>query len=426
MHALPHPATCLEESPSEPFAARRENMFLIAAFLIGALNHFAIRLVGLMPVSELIILALIGWVILFIILSGWSPVGVDAPRVLLLLLVCQVIGLAGYVMSDLVRGSATGDMLRGWSRMIFLGLDLCGVAFLLHHSRRVLAALACGLVAGVMEPVLLGPLFGDWWKFGFGVPVTILLLLVGARWLGGAGAVIGLLSAAAAHVVLDFRSMAALCVVVAGLLSLRLLPLPLRRLCVIGCAFIGLLVAPAVWQRTLNSSEQRASRSNAERSAMLQAAAEAFTSSPWVGSGSWFSNTDVMEEFLEIRKANAQLAGIGGFDETDAEGLAIHSQLLVSLAEGGIFGAAFFIAYGFLLIGAIYLVAVELPFHALIPFMLFFLFSGFFNLLMSPFSGAHRVEIAITAGIILKGFAEFTASRQNARTEDPETREAIA
>ncbi len=393
----------------DAFLAKRTRLACATAFLIGLLNPFSIRLVGLMPASEPVVLGLLGWVVLFVLLYGWSPFGVDAPRLFLLLLACQAIGLGGYVLSDLVRGSSSSDMLRGWSRMIFLGLDICALALLVHTSPKVLAALALGLVASVAEPILSGPLFGDWWKFGFAFPVTILLTLTGPFLFGWPGAALALLAAAAVHQSLDFRSLAALCLLASLFLGLRLFSRPLRRLLFAGGLAATLAFLPVAGRQILRSDQERASRSNAERSAMLQAAAEAFRASPFIGSGSWFSNTDVMTEFLLIRKSNAHLAGVGGFDDTDAEATAIHSQLLVSLAEGGIFGAAFFLAYGLVLLSAIYLLAVELPFRRLLPFMLFFLLAGFYNLLLSPFSGAHRMEIAMTVAIILKSFADFAA-----------------
>ena len=145
----------------------------------------------------------------------------------------------------------------------------------------------------------------------------------------------------------------------------------------------------------------RATRSNVERSAMLQAAWEGFTKSPLVGQGSWFSNSNVMDEFLAIRMQNARIAGVGGFAEDDAEGMAIHSQILVALAEGGLFGAAFFFAYGALLLWGLWFCLTDAPWDWTLPIGLFVLLVAFWNLLMSPFSGTHRVEIAMAVGLLL-------------------------
>jgi hypothetical protein len=108
-----------------------------------------------------------------------------------------------------------------------------------------------------------------------------------------------------------------------------------------------------------------------------------------------------MDEFLTIRTQNARLAGVGGFADDDADGMAIHSQILVALAEGGIFGATFFFAYGLLLLWGIWFCLTDAPWDWTLPIRLFVLLVAFWNLLMSPFSGTHRVEIAMAVGLLL-------------------------
>jgi hypothetical protein len=119
-----------------------------------------------------------------------------------------------------------------------------------------------------------------------------------------------------------------------------------------------------------------------------------------------------MDEFLIIRTQNARLAGVGGFADDDAEGLAIHSQLLVALAEGGIFGAAFFFVYGVALLWGLWFCLTDAPWEWDLPVRLFVLLIAFWNLLMSPFSGTHRVEIAMAVGLLLVLWRQ----REQART----------
>jgi hypothetical protein len=108
-----------------------------------------------------------------------------------------------------------------------------------------------------------------------------------------------------------------------------------------------------------------------------------------------------MDEFLIIRTQNARLAGVGGFAEDDANDMAIHSQILVALAEGGIFGATFFFVYGALLLWGMWFCLTAAPWEWTIPVRLFVLLIAFWNLLMSPFSGTHRVEISMAVGLVL-------------------------
>ena len=142
--------------------------------------------------------------------------------------------------------------------------------------------------------------------------------------------------------------------------------------------------------------------SSRDRSAMMRAAWDGFAGSPFVGQGSWFSRSNVMDNFLALRTEQARDAGVGGF-ATDVveEGLAVHSQMLVALAEGGILGGCFFLFYGASLLWALGFCILQRPLDRLSPLYLLTLASALANLLFSPFSGAHRVGIAIAVGLVL-------------------------
>ena len=97
---------------------------------------------------------------------------------------------------------------------------------------------------------------------------------------------------------------------------------------------------------------------------------------------------------------------MGGFaspntDTEDSEKMALHSQILVALAEGGIFGGAFFIVYGIALFRTLYKIVLFEKWHRLTPLCTLLLLLALWNLFCSPFSGAHRVYIAMTCGLML-------------------------
>ncbi|HEY4989508.1 MAG TPA: hypothetical protein VII09_06865, partial [Opitutaceae bacterium] len=96
-------------------------------------------------------------------------------------------------------------------------------------------------------------------------------------------------------------------------------------------------------------------------------------------------------------------AGVGGFPEADeAPGsVAFHSQILVALAEGGVFGASFFLAFGAALVAAIGRLIFMGEGGRYTGIYLLILISALFNWMLSPFSGAHRVYIAIACGLLL-------------------------
>jgi len=103
-------------------------------------------------------------------------------------------------------------------------------------------------------------------------------------------------------------------------------------------------VAGVAWIYGETETATRATRSDIERTAMVTAALEAFESSPLIGHGSWFSNSDVYENFMVLRHEAALREHVGGFASPNQtpDAMALHSQLLVALAEGGLFGGAFF------------------------------------------------------------------------------------
>lgn len=376
----------------------------LLALVAGILTPFTVSIGGEMPVGELLLFVSAAWALLIVALSHLWPGPLWRNPVFLGLMVCQAVALASYVVSDVYRGSDPRDFMRGWARMIFLAVDLAAVAYLVGCSALNFVVLLVGVQCGeVLKVLLQGALFGDTWKFGYALPVTIGALLLAGRFglvaSGCAAAGLGLL-----HFVMDFRSLGMLCLLVAAFIGVQAFPRSTRAwIAPVGLA-CGLLIAGFVYARTRSDHEgQRSTRSDVERTAMVVAALEAFRDSPILGHGSWFSRTRVMDNFMVLREEGARLAGVGGFagaNEIEEEPVALHSQLLVTLAEGGLFGAAFFVPYALGLAWALHnqvIVRAWTPFSALRHFVLLF---ALFNVFLSPFSGAHRVGIALAAVLV--------------------------
>lgn len=130
---------------------------------------------------------------------------------------------------------------------------------------------------------------------------------------------------------------------------------------------------------------------------MMEVAAEAFADSPLIGQGSWFSSTKITRR---IEARYIQLSDtFNGYTEEQERDLAVHSQLLTALAEGGIFGGLFFIAYGMVLLWALaYCLRTTRPQQALVFLILL---EALWNLAIAPFSGPARVQIAASAVLAL-------------------------
>jgi hypothetical protein len=372
-----------------------------AAFFAGILTAFTVSVGGEMPLGEIVLMAVFGWIAAWAIVTGSFPAEVPRSRIFRIFLVCQAVAFVAYVVSDLYRHSSPHDMGRGWARMVFLAIDIVSVAYLFGCSRLNLLMLLFGQLAGdALHALILGALYGDLWKFGVGIPLTYLVFFL-ASFMGRAALVIAAFAMSALHFALDYRSFGGICLVVGTATLVTLFPLRVRKWLIIPGVMViaGGLFAYSFAHR----GSYRATRSDLSRTSMLIAAYQGFRSSPVIGQGSWFSRSPVFNNFMAIRAEAAKADHVGGFPEAneDPGTVAIHSQILVALAEGGIFGATFFIVFGFALIEAICRITFALEGSRFTGIYLLILFTALFNWFLSPFSGAHRVYIAIACGLIL-------------------------
>jgi hypothetical protein len=373
----------------------------VVSFVASAATAFTVSLVGEMPVGEFVLTAVAGWAVLCLVFNHSAPGRLFHSRLFWAMMVAQLVAFVAYVASDLYRHSAPRDMARGWGRMLFLAIDVIAVTYLFSCSRRnVLWFLAGQAVGALAYTALHGPMFGDLWKFGWALPLTYVVVLLTSL----AGTVVAALAVAAmgiAHLNLDYRSLGGICIVAAMLILLTRLPSRFRWW--IAPAALAVAVAGVFHFYEQSKRGARSTRSDIERSAMVTAAREAFQESPLIGHGSWFSNSDVYDNFMLIRHEAAKQARVGGFAGANrAPGdEALHSQILVALAEGGLFGGAFFIVFGLGLAWALMHTVLVRTWHRLAPIHVLVLLLAFWNLLFSPFSGAHRVYIAMACGLVL-------------------------
>ncbi len=96
--------------------------------------------------------------------------------------------------------------------------------------------------------------------------------------------------------------------------------------------------------------------------------------------------------------------------------MAIHSQILVCLAEGGLLGGVFFLFYGAMLLWALGWLVLTQRWQLWTHLGVFFLLLKLCDLATSPFSGAHRVLIAAAVGLILLLWHRAPASFRRAAT----------
>ncbi len=155
------------------------------SFLAGFSTFFTISFVGEMPVGELLLMATAGWAVLCVAFNNAWPGRLLQSRFLWSLLIAQLIALGGYIFSDLDRHSFPLDMARGWSRMIFLAIDSVAIAYLFGCARRNFMVFQLGQCLGaIASALILGPLFGDLWKFESAIRLPF-WFFSSRRWPGG-------------------------------------------------------------------------------------------------------------------------------------------------------------------------------------------------------------------------------------------------
>jgi hypothetical protein len=387
------------ESPRSTFNALAVASALAALFA-GLLTAFTVSVGGEMPLGEIVLTGVLAWMAFCVLVTGSVPPEVPRDRLFRVLIFCQAVAFMAYVLTDIYRHSSPHDMGRGWARMVFLAIDIVSVAYLVGCSRvNLLLFLAGEMLGNTLHALAFGALYGDMWKFGVGTPVTYLAFIM-ASFVGRPAVVAVAFAMSVVHFAMDFRSFGGICLIAGAATLMTLFPRKIRPWLVIpAITLVGFGIGGYLFS---HSSTHRATRSDLSRTAMLVAAYQGFCSSPIIGQGSWFSNSHVWQNFMLIRAEAAKAEHIGGFPEAneDPGSVAIHSQILVALAEGGIFGATFFIAFGLALVAAVYRLTFTMAAGRFTGIYLLILLGAVFNWFLSPFSGAHRVYIAVACGLL--------------------------
>jgi O-antigen ligase len=200
----------------------------------------------------------------------------------------------------------------------------------------------------------------------------------------------------------DFRIQSAVCLIVAGLLWARAQrpSQPLRSWGGRLRFALVLTVAAGAMYAALHATEDeysatRRGTSDIGRAFGKEFAMKAISNSPWLGYGSWSTNS----EFQRLqREALTEVAGreASKFSVGDSSS-ATHSMILQAWVEGGILGTAFFFVLAFLLIRNLNGLALTRPIDALSPVLIYFALYGLWHIVMSAFAAPLRVQLALAA-----------------------------
>jgi hypothetical protein len=366
----------------------------LAALACGGLSGVRVEVLGELYLGELLLLPVGA-----LALTAWRGRRVLGDPVFFGVLAAGLLTLAGYVLSDIVAGTAAKDYLRGWARVLFTLTNVACLAGLFATDKRLVAAFAFGLgAARIAESAAAGLDLFVHWKFGYAPGVSLVLLPLAALLPAMAGGA-ALVAYGALSALLDFRTLAGVTAVIGAVLLARgarpAQALRLRR------GLVGAVLAGAVGMGSLlaalGSTDEaygaRRDSSNAGRRLDLTVGLPAVLESPWIGRGSWAFSKELgtqaraaLAAELKDELSRRQIGNVAVYFP--------HSQLIQCWFEGGILGLSFFLVYLAVAAQALREVALRRPLDGATPLLLYFLLMGIWSLFMSPWGGTERFTIA--------------------------------
>src|SRR6266851_5557940 len=220
----------------------------IACFIIPAVAFSRVQIGGWLYATDLCLLGALPFVL--VRHGRWLQIKPIQITVWLGLL-----WLAAQVLTDVIRESPVEDYSRGWSKILLTVTHFATVALLIRQSQRRFILYGAGLALGGVLTFFIAPTFADFaeqypWKFGLGLPVTILVCLIAGRLAHRSRivAVAMIAAIAAINLYLGFRSLGALSAAAAIYSYFLLSPGPSsRRLDKVRIALAVAGLAAGVW-----------------------------------------------------------------------------------------------------------------------------------------------------------------------------------
>lgn len=318
-------------------------------------------------------------------------------------IVACILMMLGYIASDLVAGTSSFNYIRAWGRNVLLFIDFIALVIIVGSDRRLLWWLVLGMVSGQLLSLILNHVPIQDWKFGYAQPLTLMVLLF-SYYIPLRVSVAILLVLSIISIYMDSRSSAAFSLFVAGFIVIRLknpagLKLSLSSIFKIGTVGTVLIILiSTLLSQTQNEFSDRRDASSTGRFTALRVGAVAISDSPILGHGSWGEGTEEYANMVykDMKKKMAEL----GRNWKRADTFRPHSQIIQSWMEGGILAAAFFFFLGYQLVIGLKGVVLTRRLDYLSPLYVFLLLSSLWHLLMSPYGGGHRLQIALGIAVI--------------------------
>jgi hypothetical protein len=374
----------------------------IACFIIPAAAFFRVQVGGWLYATDLCLLI----VLPFVVFRHRRWLQIRPVRISVCL---GLLWLAAQVLTDVIRQSPVEDYSRGWSKIVLTVMHFATVALLIRQSQRRFILYGVGLALGGVLTFYLAPseYAGYYpWKFGLGVPVTLLVCLIAGMLSQRSriAAVTMITAIGAINVYLGFRSLGGVCAISAIYSYFQLSPqLAEKRFRKLQTVLAAAGLAAAVWGISAiyahgvqsgwfgeEAQEKYEFQSSGDGGVLLGgrteflASSSAIIDSPVIGHGSWAKDPKY-KAILYNRLAELGYRNIGG--EMEADLIPSHSYLFGAWVESGVVGAVFWCWVLWLTASALVRASCREP---LIPFFAFIAMLLIWNVLFSPYGAAER------------------------------------
>jgi O-antigen ligase len=304
----------------------------------------------------------------------------------------------GYLVSDLVAGTETEQVLKTSARLIFQFTDLLAVSYLLARKPKRFDWLLLGFA---ISTCIFGYLDPDtaMWKFSGAAQINFVMAFLAKRVPRVAGA--GLLIATGVlNLILDCRNAAAVAVLAGTIYLVGASAKYVRNAGILQIVTIVGLVFAALsfsWHFVSSKDVDRQRESSIGRTSEIKVILKACLKSPLVGYGSGYSSSDLIDELAQIS------ADKRGYRTGETMSLLFkgHSEILQTWFEGGLLGTVLFALMLVWAFRGLRTITSERNLAGADPVLLTAILLCGWDLLMSPFGGIHRTGNAVLFGAIL-------------------------
>jgi hypothetical protein len=381
---------------------KKYKLDIVILFILILFWFIEIEIIGRLFIGEILFFIIASFIIISSIRYNKIKFSLFLNKTLLLL----SIWLVSQIITDIIQNIPFHDYSRGWARIVFFGTNLIALDILIDKKlNRFLILLASYELGTILKTFFFPEIFfqkGSIWKFGYGIPITILVALFSLSVKFKTEIIFFLLSII--NLLLDFRSLALFCLIAAifSIISYKILSNKERGgnlkfkyimsgifICCLLIIFIftytlmgKIDLGVNVGQRQLEGSAKNPFYGRLEIFIGLQA----IWDSPLIGRGSWAKDDYYVTLLKEL---NEELERGFYIPDDDEAPIPAHSYLLGSWIEAGIFGALFWI---YVLWNGIKAMKVTLKsYNRYSPIIIFLIAEFIWSILFSPFGAAERI-----------------------------------